>query len=1028
MINALIRFSVAQRMLVLLVVAIMIVVGIYSLKNLPIDAVPDVTNNQVQVLTSAPALSPLEIERQVSFPVETAIAGLPGVQEIRSLSRPGISVVTVVFSDSTDIYFARQLVFERLAQAREQIPPHIGSPEMGPISTGLGEIYQYELRAAQGSDYDPTSLRTIQDWDVRRQLVNVPGLAEVNNFGGFKKQYQVRVDPAKLQSYGLSLREVLESVTRNNANVGGAYIEHAGEQYLLRGIGLAQSTTDIAYIVVKTGPEGIPIYVGDLAEVVEGAAVRQGATIADGKGEIVAGIAMMLKGENSRTVVERVKQRIAEIQKTLPKGVELIPFYDRTELIDRTTHTVAKNLIEGAILVIIVLILLLGNWRASLLVATVIPLSMLFAALLMRVFGISGNLMSLGALDFGLIVDGAVVMVENTVRRRAEAQSSKPDESPTRTIVDACVEVGRPVVFAVGIIMIVYIPILSLTGIEGRMFKPMALTVVFALAGSLLLSLTYIPAAMTFLLRGHVSEKESFLIRYARRAYRPALDFVMRYRRPALAISLLLVIGSGITFRFLGAEFMPRLDEGSLAIESRLLPSVSLSQAVRSYSEAERVLLEFPEVRRVVTKIGRAEVATDPMGVDSGDIFVDLKSPSEWTSARTREELVEKMSEALEKGVREGSFGFLQPIEMRVSELIAGVRSDVAIKLFGDDLGMLKQKGDEIARVVGRLQGAADVKVEQIAGLPQLQIKADRAAIARYGINVEDVNDLIESVVAGKDAGQVYEGEKRFDLVVRLSEPSSDVEAIKNLQVAGANGARVPLSQLAHVSLSEGPAQVSRDDARRRIAVELNVRGRDISSFVRDAQAAIENEVKLPPGYYLKWGGQFENLERAQSRLTIVVPLALLLIFILLFMTVRSIKQTLLIFTGIPFAIVGGVFFLALRGMPFSISAAVGFIALSGVAVLNGVVMVSYIDRLREDGRKLMDAVKEGAETRLRPVLMTALVASLGFAPMAIATSAGAEVQRPLATVVIGGLITSTVLTLLLLPALYGWFEKEWSE
>jgi len=1026
MINALIRFSVAQRMFVLLVIAIMIVVGIYSLKNLPIDAVPDVTNNQVQVLTSAPALSPLEIERQVSFPVETAIAGLPGVQEIRSLSRPGISVVTVVFSDSTDIYFARQLVFERLAQAREQIPPHIGSPEMGPISTGLGEIYQYELRAAQGSDYDPTSLRTIQDWDVRRQLVNVPGLAEVNNFGGFKKQYQVRVDPAKLQSYGLSLREVLESVTRNNANVGGAYIEHAGEQYLLRGIGLAQSTTDIANIVVKTGPEGIPIYVGDLAEVVEGAAVRQGATIADGKGEIVAGIAMMLKGENSRTVVERVKQRIAEIRKTLPKGVELIPFYDRTELIDRTTHTVAKNLIEGAILVIIVLILLLGNWRASLLVATVIPLSMLFAALLMRVFGISGNLMSLGALDFGLIVDGAVVMVENTVRRRAEAQSSKPNESPTRTIVDACVEVGRPVVFAVGIIMIVYIPILSLTGIEGRMFKPMALTVVFALAGSLLLSLTYIPAAMTFLLRGHVSEKESFLIRYARRAYRPALDFVMRYRRPALAISLLLVIGSGITFRFLGAEFMPRLDEGSLAIESRLLPSVSLSQAVRSYSEAERVLLEFPEVRRVVTKIGRAEVATDPMGVDSGDIFVDLKSPSEWTSARTREELVEKMSEALEKGVPEGSFGFLQPIEMRVSELIAGVRSDVAIKLFGDDLGMLKQKGDEIARVVGRLQGAADVKVEQIAGLPQLQIKADRAAIARYGINVEDVNDLIESVVAGKDAGQVYEGEKRFDLVVRLSEPSSrDVEAIKNLQVAGANGARVPLSQLAHVSLSEGPAQVSRDDARRRIAVELNVRGRDISSFVRDAQAAIENEVKLPPGYYLKWGGQFENLERAQSRLTIVVPLALLLIFILLFMTVRSIKQTLLIFTGIPFAIVGGVFFLALRGMPFSISAGVGFIALSGVAVLNGVVMVSYIDRLREDGRKLMDAVKEGAETRLRPVLMTALVASLGFAPMAIATSAGAEVQRPLATVVIGGLITSTVLTLLLLPALYGWFEKE---
>jgi cobalt-zinc-cadmium resistance protein CzcA len=1026
MINALIRFSVAQRLLVMLVVGIMIIAGIYSLKNLPIDAVPDVTNNQVQVLTSAPALSPLEIERQVSFPVETAIAGLPGVQEIRSLSRPGLSAVTVVFSDSTDIYFARQLVFERLAQAREQIPANIGSPEMGPISTGLGEIYQYELRTAEGSNYDPTSLRTIQDWDVRRQLVNVPGLAEVNNFGGFEKQYQVRVDPAKLQAYGLALRDVLESVKRNNANVGGAYIEHAGEQYLLRGIGLAQSTNDIANIVVKTGHGGIPIYVGDLAEVVEGTAVRQGATTADGKGEIVAGIAMMLKGENSRTVVERVKQRIAEIRKSLPKGVELIPFYDRTELVDRTTHTVAKNLIEGAILVIVVLILLLGNWRASLLVATVIPLSMLFAALLMRLFGISGNLMSLGALDFGLIVDGAVVMVENTVRRRAEAQSLRANESPIHTIVDACVEVGRPVVFAVGIIMIVYLPILSLTGIEGRMFKPMALTVVFALAGSLLLSLTYIPAALTFLLRGPISEKESFLMSYAKRAYRPALDFVMRHRRPAVAVSLLLVIISGITFRFLGAEFLPRLDEGSLAIESRLLPSVSLSQAIRSYSEAERVLLSFPEVKRVVTKIGRAEVATDPMGVDSGDIFVDLKSRSEWTSASTREELVEKMSEALERGVPEGSFGFLQPIEMRVSELIAGVRSDVAIKLFGDDLGTLKQKGDEIARVVGRLDGAADVKVEQVAGLPQLQIKADRAAIARHGINVEDVNDLIESVVAGKDAGQVYEGEKRFDLVVRLSEPAGrDVEAIKNLQVAGANGARISLSQLADVSLSEGPAQVSRDDARRRIAVELNVRGRDIGSFVRDAQAAIENEVKLPPGYYLKWGGQFENLERAQSRLAIVVPLALLLIFILLFMTFRAIKQTLLIFTGIPFAIVGGVFFLALRGMPFSISAGVGFIALSGVAVLNGVVMVSYIDQLREQGRTLMDAVKEGAETRLRPVLMTALVASLGFAPMAIATSAGAEVQRPLATVVIGGLITSTVLTLLILPTLYAWFEKE---
>jgi heavy metal efflux system protein len=1026
MINAVIRFSIRQRMLVLLLVAIMIGAGVYGLANLPIDAVPDVTNIQVQIMTSAPALAPVEIERQVTFPVETAMAGLPGVEELRSISRPGISVVTVVFSDSTEIYFARQLVFERLAQAREQIPPNIGSPEMGPISTGLGEIYQYELRAAPGSGYDPTSLRTIQDWDVRRQLLSVPGLAEVNNFGGFEKQYQVRLDPAKLQSYGLSLRDVLEAVTSNNANVGGAYIEHGGEQYLLRGIGLARSTTDIANIVVKTGKGGVPVYVSELGEVVEGAAVRQGATVADGQGEIVAGIAMMLKDENSRTVVERVKQRVAEIKRTLPQGVELIPFYDRADLVNRTIHTVAKNLIEGAILVIIVLMLLLGNWRASLLVATIIPLSMLFAALLMRVFNISGNLMSLGALDFGLIVDGAVVMVENAVRRRAESQLAGSHEAPERTILEACMEVSRPVVFAVGIIMIVYLPILSLTGIEGKMFKPMALTVVFALAGSLILSLTYIPAAMTFVLRRHVSEKESFIIRFAKRRYRPALAAVMRHRAPALAIAVLLVIISGVIFPYLGAEFMPRLDEGSIAIESRLLPSVSLSQAIRSYSEAERVLKRFPEVTRVVTKIGRAEVATDPMGVDSADIFIDLKPPSQWTTADDREELYEKMAEALEKGVPEGSFSFSQPIEMRVSELIAGVRSDVAIKLFGEDLDTLKQKADEIAGVVARVPGAEDVKVEQVAGLPQLQVVVDRAAIARYGINVQDVNDLVESVVAGKEAGQVYEGERRFDLVVRFNEEAAhDVEAIRNLLVPAPSGVRVPLSQLADISLSESPAQISRDDTRRRIAVELNVRGRDIGSFVSDAQAAIDKGVKVPPSYSLKWGGQFENLQRASTRLLIVVPLALFLIFILLFATFRSIRQALLIYTGVPFAVVGGIFSLLLRGMPFSISAGVGFIALSGVAVLNGVVMVSYINRLRDEGRSPADAIREGAETRLRPVLMTALVASLGFIPMAVATSAGAEVQRPLATVVIGGLITSTVLTLLILPTLYGWFERE---
>ncbi len=1025
MINAIIRFSVSHRLIVMLLVILLIGAGWYSLRRLPIDAVPDVTNVQVQVLTAAPSLAPLEIERQITFPVEVAMSGLPNVQEIRSVSKFGLSAVTIVFNDSVDTYFARQLVLERLSQAREQIPENIGSPEMGPISTGLGEIYQYELRAAPGSGHDPTTLRTIQDWNVRRQLLGVPGITEVNSFGGLEKQYQVLLDPAKLQSYSLSLRDVLEAVARNNANVGGAYIEHGSEQYLLRGIGLAESAQDISNIVVKTGREGVPVYVRDVGEVVTGATVRQGAVTADGEGEIVAGIAMMLKGANSRTVVEHVKERIAQIQKTLPKGVELIPFYDRAELVDRTIWTVVKNLLEGALLVIIVLILLLGNWRGSLLVATIIPLSMLFAAILMRLFNVSGNLMSLGALDFGLIVDGAVVMVENSVRRRAEAQR-KGNNEPERTILEACMEVGRPVVFAIAIIMIVYLPILTLTGIEGKMFKPMALTVVFALLGSLILSLTYVPAAMTYLLRGHVSERESFVIRFAKRHYRTVLAYVMDRRRPALIVASVLVLSSFAIFPWLGSEFIPRLDEGALAVQIQQLPSVSLTQSVRTVSEAEKVLKAFPEVTKVVSKTGRAEVATDPMGIETTDVYVALKPHSEWTTANTREELIGKMSEALEGKVANGAFSFSQPIELRVAELIAGVRSDVAIKIFGDDLEVLKKTAEQIGRAVAKVQGAEDVKVEQVSGLPQLQIKVDREAVSRYGINVADVNDVVESIVAGKSAGHVYEGEQRFNLVVRFSDDTSkDFESVRNVLVSGPNGSRIPLFQLAEIRVVEGPAQISREDTRRRIGVELNVRGRDIGTFVQEAQAVVSREVNLPPGYYLTWGGTFENLERASSRLLIVVPLSLFLIFVLLFTTFGSARQALLIYTGIPFAVVGGIFALLLRGMPFSISAGVGFIALFGVAVLNGVVMVSYINKLRDEGKSIAEAVREGAETRFRPVLMTALVASLGFIPMAIATSAGAEVQRPLATVVIGGLITSTVLTLLILPALYGWFEKE---
>lgn len=1025
MINGLIRFSVANRLIVLLLVAIMAAGGAYSLINLPIDAVPDVTNVQVQVLTAAPSLAPLEIERQVTFPVETAMSGLPDVEEIRSVSKFGLSAVTIVFDDSVNTYFARQLVLERLAQAREQIPESIGSPEMGPISTGLGEIYQYKLTSTDGS-YDAKALRTVQDWNVRRQLLGVPGATEINSFGGYEKQYQVRLSPEKLQSYGLTLRDVYEAVARNNANVGGAYIQKGAEQYLLRGLGLVENPEDIGNIVVKTGTEGVPVYVKDVGEVVEGSTVRQGAVTADGKGEIVAGIVMMLKGANSRTVVNSVKERVEQVKKSLPAGVELVPFYDRTELIDRAIATVEKNLVEGAILVIIVLMLLLGNWRGALLVATIIPLSMLFAAILMRVFNVSGNLMSLGALDFGLIVDGAVVMVENTIRRRAEAQKHKSHEPPERTILEACLEVARPVVFAVAIIAIVYLPILSLRGIEGKMFVPMALTVIFALLGSLLLSLTYVPAMMTLILRGKVSEKESFLIRWAKKAYAPALAFVGRWRAQALAVAVALVFISGAIFPYLGSEFIPRLDEGDLAIQIGRLPSVSLEESINIATKAEKVLMEFPEVRTVVSKTGRAEVATDPMGVEISDVYVALKPPDQWTSVKTREELIEKMSKRLETEVPQGVFSFSQPIQLRVAELISGVRSDVAIKLYGDDLDVLKQKGDEIVRAVQTVQGAEDVKAEATSGLPQLQIKPDRAAIARYGLNVEDVNDMVESVVAGKEAGQVYEGEQRFNLVVRLNEDSGkNVDTIKNLLLTAPNGSRVPLSQVAEIKLVEGAAQISREDTRRRIGVELNVRGRDIGSFVEEAQAKIEKEVQLPPGYYLKWGGTFENLQRASERLLIVVPIALFLIFVLLYTTFNSIKQALLIYTGIPFAIVGGIVALAVRGMPFSISAGVGFIALFGVAVLNGVVMVSFINHLREEGMSVLDAVREGAMTRLRPVLMTALVASLGFIPMALATSAGAEVQRPLATVVIGGLITSTLLTLLILPTLYSWFEKD---
>lgn len=1026
MIERILRFSLKQKLLVLFAVILLIAGGIAAFRILPIDAVPDVTNIQVQILTNSPTLAPLEVERYITFPIEVAMNGIPGVEEIRSVSKFGLSLVTVVFHDNLDIYFARQLVFERLQTAAEDIPPEFGNPKLGPTSTGLGEIYQYIIRPKdKNAKQDSTSLmemRTLQDWIAKRQLLTVPGINEVNSFGGIEKQYQVLIDPQKLLSYNLTLRDVFNAVTENNANAGGAYIEHANEQYLVRGSGLVQSIDDIDNVIVKTLENGTPIYVNNVADVQLGSAIRQGAVTMNGKGEVAAGITMMLKGENSRVVVDRVKEKIETVQRALPDTVVIEPFYDRAELVNRTIKTVQTNLIEGGILVILILVLLLYNLRGGFIVASVIPLSMLFAVIMMVATGVSGNLMSLGALDFGLIVDGAVVMVENAIRKLHEKRNGVSSEE---TILESALEVGRPVVFAVGIIIIVYFPIMTLTGIEGKMFKPMAYTVTYALIGALILSLTYVPVMSALMFRkGKVNEKESPIITWAKKNYVPALKKILHKRIIVTTVSASFVVASLIIFPFLGSEFIPQLDEGSIAIQALRLPSISLTTAINTSSLIEKEILKFPEVNYVVSKTGRAEIGTDPMGVEMSDINVELKPKDEWTTGRDKEALVNAMSEQLSK-LPGMVFSFSQPIQLRVAELIAGVRSDIAIKLFGEDLQTLKEKAEEIAKVVTKIDGAADVKVEQVTGLPQLQIKVDRGKIARYGINVADVNQIIETAIGGKSAGEVFEGERRFDLIVRFKEDArNSVDVIKNILVPTTNGSSIPLSQIADVFVEEGPAQISREHSQRRIVVELNVRGRDIGSFVEEAERIIYDKVNLPSGYYLEWGGTFEQLTSARERLAIVVPLSLFLIFLLLFISFGSIRNALLIYTGIPFAIVGGIFSLLIRGIPFSISAGVGFIALFGVAVLNGVVMVSYINHLRQEGKPLEEAVIEGAATRLRPVLMTALVASFGFIPMAISIGAGAEVQRPLATVVIGGLITTTILTLFVLPTYYMWFEK----
>ncbi len=1039
MINKIIDFSLNNRLLVLIGWLLVVAAGVRSLADLPIDAVPDVTNVQVQVLTNSPGLAPEEVEKIITFPVETSMSGLPKIEEIRSVSRFGLSLVTVVFEEGTDIYWARQLVGERLTEAREDIPEGYGKPEMGPISTGLGEIYQFEVkgdpmckRGEPNTDacYTPMELRTILEWYVNYQLRSVPGVVEINSFGGELKTYQVSVDPDRLVAYGLNTGDVLEALEANNRNVGGGYIVHQSEQYLVRGEGLIENLDALGSIVLSHDQRGTPVYVRDVGRVEFAPMIRQGAVTRDGRGEAVVGIVMMLMGENSRVVAHRVEEKISQIEKTLPKGVTIDTFYDRTELVQRTIGTVEKNLTEGGLFVIAVLLLLLGNLRGGLIVASSIPLSMLVAFIGMKAAGLTGDLMSLGALDFGLIVDGSVVMIENIVRVLHEQRNDR-DIPHLDKVRAAAHQVARPVVFAVGIIMIVYLPILGLRAVEGKMFRPMALTVVFALLGSLIAALTLMPVLASFFLK-KVSEKEPWLFSVAKLGYERVLPRVLGHRRTTFAAALAVFAASLTLVPFMGAEFIPRLGEGAIALQVWRLPSIALEESNEISTLVERVIKEkFPEVKTIVSRTGRAEIATDPMGVEVSDTYLILNPAESWRFG-SKEQLVGAIDEALKKNVPGAVFSYSQPIELRVQELISGVRSDVAVHIYGDDLGALKQKADEVARVLATVPGAADAKAEQTQGLPMLRVKINRDVIARYGINASRVLDVIETI-GGKQVGTVLEGQKRFALQVRF-DPSvrADLDGIRNLRVGVPQPdgpmLQIPVAQLADITVEDGPAQISRDRISRRINVEANVRGRDLASFVADAREAVDRGVKLPPGWTLEWGGQFQNLEQASKRLALLIPLAFLLIFFLLYSMFQSARLAVLIFLNVPMAITGGLVALFVRGMPLSISAGVGFIALFGVAVMNGLVLVSHVRQLIRSGIALEQSVLRGALERMRAMIMAPLVAALGFVPMAIATTAGAEVQRPLATVVIGGVVTSTLLTLFVLPAIFPWFAERRKE
>ena len=1057
MLENLIHFSIRHRWLVLIITLGMGALGLYNYQRLPIDAVPDITNVQVQINTEAAGFSPLEAEQRVTYLVETAMAGLPNLDYTRSLSRYGLSQVTVVFKDGTNIYFARQLVNERIQEVKSQLPPGL-EPSMGPISTGLGEIFMFTVESKPGAKktdgraYTPTDLREIQDWVVRPQLRNLPGVTEVNTIGGFVKQFHVTPHPAQLLAYGLTLRDVLDALARNNANVGAGYIERFGEQYLIRVPGQVRDLAEIGHIVVARRG-GQPVRVRDVADVLLGDELRTGAATENGR-EVVLGTVFMLIGENSRAVSTRVAAKLDDVNRSLPAGVVAKPVYDRTALVDRAIATVQKNLIEGALLVVAVLFLLLGNFRAALITAAVIPLAMLFTITGMVANKTSGNLMSLGALDFGLIVDGAVIIIENCLRRFGHEQHrlnrllSKPERFTLAAAATA--EVITPSIFGVFIITVVYIPIFALTGVEGKMFHPMAFTVVTALIGAMLLSITFVPAAVAIFVTGKVSEKDNLAIRGAKALYRPTLRFVMSVRPAAALAAIVLVALAGLMATRMGTEFIPSLDEGDIALHALRIPGTSLTQALKMQGEVEASVKTFPEVDKVFGKLGTAEVATDPMPPSVADTFVMLKPRAQWPDPkRPKAELVAAMQAAVEQ-VPGNNYEFTQPIQMRFNELISGVRSDVAVKVYGDDLDVMTAVGRQIEATLQTVPGAADVKIEQTTGLPLLTVHLDREAIARYGLAVAEVQELISTALGGTAVGQVFEGDRRFDLVVRLPETlRTDLDALRELPVAlprldedearvlpaplrgdalaGSAAPRsfIPLREVATIGIAPGPNQISRENGKRRVVVTANVRGRDLGGFVAEAQQRVTAQVKVPAGYWLEYGGTFEQLISASQRLRIVVPVALLLIFGLLFMSFGNAKDALLVFTGVPLALTGGIAALWLRDIPLSISAGVGFIALSGVAVLNGLVMISFIRALRSEGKPLDEAVEEGCLTRLRPVLMTALVASLGFVPMALATGAGAEVQRPLATVVIGGIISSTLLTLVVLPALYRMFHRD---